>query len=78
MLVCFSRSLLIVNDETPISYLPEDTPGMIALNGAGLNSAFSPSLAATALNRSTSKPMTVLPSLVEELVGRVGRVGARL
>src|SRR5689334_5115264 len=69
MLVCCSRCLLMVNDETPISYLPDDTPGMIALNGAGENFAFRPSLAATALNRSTSKPMTVLPSLARNSLG---------
>ena len=35
MLACFSRSLLIVNEETPISYLPEVMPGMIDPNGVG-------------------------------------------
>ncbi len=69
MLACFSRVPLTVNDETPISYLPDETPGMIASNGAGVNDALSPSLAATALNRSTSNPITVLPSLSRNSLG---------
>src|SRR5512133_166513 len=69
MVVCFSRSRLMVNDETPISYLPDETPGMIAPNGAGLNEALRPSVAATALNRSMSTPMTVFPSLSRNSLG---------
>src|SRR6476660_5107714 len=53
----------MVNDDTPTSYLPEPTPGMMSPNGAEVNSAFRPSFCATALNRSTSKPTTVLPSV---------------
>ena len=57
----FSRSALTVNDETPTVYLPELTPGMIASNFADCHSVVRPSFWATALNRSTSKPMIVLP-----------------
>jgi len=69
MLTCFSRSSLTVNDETPASYLPDWRPGMIASNTADSYSVFRPSLAATALNRSTSKPMTVLPSVSRNSFG---------
>src|SRR6476469_5378612 len=69
MLVCFNRSGLMVNDETPTSYLPEEMPGMIEPNGVGTNVALSPSFAATARNRSTSKPIAVLPSLARNSFG---------
>src|SRR6188768_3719510 len=62
MVASFNRSALTVNDETPTVYLPEVTPGMIASNFADCHSAVRPSFCATALNRSTSKPTTVLPS----------------
>src|SRR5688500_4802068 len=69
MLTCFLRSSLMVNDETPTSYLPEDTPRMMVSNPAFWNSAFRPSLAATALNRSTSMPTTVFPSSSRNSLG---------
>src|SRR6478752_891523 len=62
MLTCFLRSGLMVKLETPMSYLPLVTPRMIVSNPAGCHSVLRPSLAATALNTSTSKPSTVLPS----------------
>src|SRR2546421_6759091 len=69
MFTCCSRSLLMVNDETPMLYLPEPTPGMMSSNFADCHSAFSPNLPATALNRSTSNPMTVLPSVSRNSLG---------
>src|SRR4051794_14434111 len=69
MVACASRCLLTVNDETPMLYLPEPTPGMIASNFADCQSVVRPSLPATALNRSTSKPMTVLPSVSRYSLG---------
>src|SRR5690349_9265978 len=63
MLTCFLRSGLMVKLETPMSYLPLVTPRMIVSKPAGCHSVLRPSLAATALKTSTSKPMTVLPSL---------------
>src|SRR4030095_386370 len=62
MLTCCLRSSLMVNDDTPNSYLPDWRPGMMSANLDGWYSVFRPSLAATALNRSTSQPTTVLPS----------------
>src|SRR5450755_2343969 len=61
MSVCFSRAALIVNEETPMSYLLDCTLGMMLSNGADTHLVFRPSLAATPSNRSTSKPLTVLP-----------------
>src|SRR5688500_15785991 len=69
MVACASRSGLIVNDETPTSYLPEPTPAMIESNGAVWNSASRPSFFATSVNRSTSKPMTVSPSSARNSLG---------
>jgi hypothetical protein len=43
MLTCFLRSSLMVNDETPTSYLPVLTPAMIESKLDGTNSAFTPS-----------------------------------
>src|SRR6478609_8404446 len=62
MLTCFLRSGLMVKLETPMSYLPLVTPRMIVPKPAGTYSVLRPSLAATALKTSTSKPSTVLPS----------------
>src|SRR6478735_6927034 len=62
MLTCFLRSGLMVKLETPTSYLPPVTPRMIESKPAGTHSVLRPSLAATALKTSTSKPSTVLPS----------------
>jgi hypothetical protein len=59
----------MVNDEIPISYFPESTPVMIESNLADCHSVFSPSLAATALNRSTSKPTIVFPSVSRNSLG---------
>src|SRR6266498_405311 len=69
MLTCCLRSSLMVNDETPTSYFQDSTPGMIASNLADVHWVVRPSLAATALNRSTSKPMTVLPSVSRNSLG---------
>src|SRR6478609_1560758 len=69
MLTAFLRSALMVKDETPTSYLPEVTPRMMVSNPAFWNSALRPSLAATALKRSTSMPMTVLPSVSMNSLG---------
>src|SRR3954471_12625012 len=62
MFACCRRSALMVNDETPASYLPEPTPAMMESKGAVSNCAFRPSFCATRVNRSTSKPTIVLPS----------------
>src|SRR5213078_3103057 len=59
----------MVNDDTPSSYLPDCTPGMMSSNFADCQSVFRPSFAATALNRSTSNPMTVLPSVSRNSLG---------
>jgi hypothetical protein len=59
----------MVNDDTPISYLPDSMPGMMSANLAGWNSAFRPSLAATAANRSMSQPTGVLPSVSRNSFG---------
>ena len=69
MLTCFFRSSLMVNDEMPMSYLPPWTPVMMLAKSAGWNSALTPSLAATALKTSTSKPWTVLPSPARNSLG---------
>src|SRR3954471_16887011 len=69
MLAWARRSGLTVKEETPASYLPEPTPAMIESNGAVWNSAFNPSLAATRLKRSTSKPSIVEPSAARNSLG---------
>src|SRR5579859_6848952 len=69
MVTCFSRSALIVNEETPMLYLPDVTPGMMSSNFALCQLVFRPSFPATALNRSTSNPMTVLPSVSRNSLG---------
>ena len=69
MFACCMRSGLIVNEETPTSYLPEPTPAMIESNDAVWKSASRPSFCATALNRSTSKPTIVSPSLSMNSLG---------
>src|SRR6476469_6185245 len=69
MLTCFLRSGLMVKLETPMSYLPLVTPRMIVGKPAGTYSVLRPSLAATALNRSMSKPSTVLPSVASISLG---------
>src|SRR4051794_234063 len=69
MVTCFSRVGLTVNEDTPTLYLPVLTPGMMPSNDADCHSVFRPSLPATALNRSTSKPFTVLPSVSRNSLG---------
>src|SRR5690348_18311051 len=69
MVAWASRSVLIVKEETPASYLPEPTPAMIESNDAVWNFALSPSFAATSWNRSTSKPTIVLPSAARNSLG---------
>src|SRR5260370_35029412 len=69
MSTVFLRSGLIVNDDTPTSYLAVSTPAMMLPNGAVTNCAVSPSFAATALNTSTSKPSIVLPSAARNSLG---------
>src|ERR1043165_6619992 len=69
MVTCFSRSLLIVKEETPAAYFLLVTPGMMLSNLADCHSVVRPSFWATALNRSTSKPSTVLPSVARNSLG---------
>src|ERR687886_1308721 len=69
MLTCASRSLLMVNDETPTSYFCELTPAMIESNDAVSNLALRPSFCATRPNRSTSKPWIVVPSAARNSLG---------
>src|SRR5919199_6183265 len=69
MLTCFGRWGLMVKDETPTLYLPVPTPGMMLSNVADCHWVVNPSLPATALNRSTSKPITVLPSVSRNSLG---------
>src|SRR5450631_1460584 len=69
MLTCVLRALLIVKLETPMSYLPLSTPAMIVSKPAGWYTTLTPSFCATALNRSTSMPSTVLPSAFRNSLG---------
>src|SRR4051794_32598732 len=69
MVTCLRRSGLMVNDETPTLYLPVPTPGMMLSNVADCHCVVRPSLPATALKRSTSKPITVLPSASRNSLG---------
>src|SRR4051812_25614645 len=69
MVASFRRSGLTVNEETPTLYFPLLTPGMMLSNVADCHWVVRPSFAATALNRSTSKPMTVLPSASRNSLG---------
>src|SRR5919112_5383981 len=69
MLTCFLRSSLMVNDETPTSYLPVFTPVMIESKLDETNCTSTPNFWPTALNRSTSKPCTVLPSPARNSLG---------
>ncbi len=69
MLACFNRSGLTVNDETPTVYFPDSTPAMIVPKSADWYFAVSPSFDITALNRSMSKPSTVLPSPARNSLG---------
>ena len=59
--VC-TRSGLIENDDMPSSYFPPWMPGMMPGKALFWNSAVSPSFCATAVPRSTSMPMIVVPS----------------
>src|SRR3954449_11292444 len=69
MVASFRRSAFTVNEETPTVYFLLATPGMMLSNEADCHSVVRPSLPATALNRSTSKPMTVLPSVSRYSLG---------
>src|SRR5690606_12934786 len=69
MLTSAMRSALMVNDETPTSYSPDWTPGMMLPNGAGTHSTVRPSLAATAANSSTSQPTAVFPPVSRYSLG---------
>src|SRR5918994_86265 len=69
MVACSSRSGLIVKLETPMSYLPLWTPRMIASKAEGTHSVLTPNFAMTASKRSTSMPMTVLPSVSRYSLG---------
>src|SRR5512139_3166734 len=69
MSTTFRRSGLIVKEDTPISYFPDCMLGMRLGNGAETYFVLSPSFAATALNRSMSKPTTVLPSAARNSLG---------
>src|SRR5262245_53304469 len=69
MFAVASRSLLIVKDETLASYFPDCTPAISEPKSPDCHSVLRPSLPATALNRSTSKPMTVLPSVSRNSLG---------
>jgi hypothetical protein len=60
-LTTFSRALVSVNDDIPMSYLPAERPVMIASNVTLTNLTFRPSLANSAAPRSTSIPTTVCP-----------------
>jgi hypothetical protein len=53
---------LTVKDETPTSYLPALDAEDDRVEGGGTHSVLTPNLAMTASKRSTSMPMTVLPS----------------
>src|SRR5215213_7684949 len=69
MLACFLRSGLMVKDETPTSYLPVPTPVMMESKFEETNWTSTPNFCPTALNRSTSKPCTVLPSAARNSLG---------
>src|SRR3954471_3140867 len=69
MLTCCLRLSLMVKLETPMSYLPPWTPVMIESKFAGSHCTLTPRVWPTALNRSTSIPSTVLPSLARNSFG---------
>jgi len=69
MLACVLRLSLMVKLETPMSNLPLSTPMMIESKLAGCHSTVTPNFWATALNRSTSQPLTVLPSASRNSLG---------
>ena len=62
------RSLVTVKEEMPMSYL-EPTDGIIESNVEETVFSFSPNTAASALDRSTSKPTGVLPSSARNSAG---------
>src|SRR6266508_878478 len=62
MFTCCLRLALMVNEDTPMSYLPPWTPVMMVSKRAGLYSTVTPNFAATALKMSTSVPTTILPA----------------
>src|SRR4029450_2778800 len=50
ILTCCLRSSLMVNDDTPNSYLPDWRPGMMSANLDGFHSGLRPNLGATAVH----------------------------
>src|SRR6266540_2134583 len=60
MFTCCLRLALMVNEDTPMSYLPPWTPVMMVSKRAGLYSTVTPNFAATALKMSTSMPTTLI------------------
>src|SRR3954454_7383580 len=69
MVTCFRRTALTVNEETPAPYFLLVTPGMMLSKVADCHCVVRPSFWAIALNRSTSNPMTVLPSASRNSLG---------
>src|SRR4029453_12600694 len=61
MWAAYLRLSLMVNEETPTSYLPLVTPAMIVSKPAGCQATVTPNFCATASNTSTSMPTTLLP-----------------
>ena len=69
MSTCFSRSALSVNDDMPSSYFLAAMPGRMPSNALFWNSTSNPSFWPTALPRSTSMPMIVVPSVSTNSLG---------
>ena len=69
MSTCFSRSALSVNDDMPSSYFLAAMPGRMPSNALFWNSTSRPSFWPTALPRSTSMPMIVVPSVSTNSLG---------
>ena len=69
MSTCFSRSALSVNDDMPSSYFLAAMPGRMPSNALFWNSTSRPSFWPTALPRSTSMPMIVVPSASTNSLG---------
>src|SRR6266508_4785148 len=74
MFTCCLRLALMVNEDTPMSYLPPWTPVMMVSKRAGLYSTVTPNYAATALKMSTSMPTAVLPPCRNSFGGYVESV----
>ena len=69
MSTTFSRSALSVNDDMPSSYFLAAMPGRMPSNALFWNSTSRPSFWPTALPRSTSMPMIVVPSVSTNSLG---------